>query len=228
MQSLPVGLVPFHPNIFLILWEGCVLLFSICVLRSNHCNALWGLNSVGLVFVDSQWMVNWWRREELTRLTSFAFQGEFLWANVADVAEQFRQVQLADFLRVWSMVCHTAYLIKWVAQTSLDDNLTNSHKEVSVSSNPTKSESSLFLITRGNFLVDSLQCFHVFHAHKTCIFHRHAWNTPCWKIAPQLVGMHGIRRTVTPDSETNYSNSCHWNWQGRRIENKGQKHLRDS
>lgn len=100
----------------------------------------------------------------------------------------------------------------------------------SIKQNPDKGrcESFLFLITRGNFLVGSQQYIHVFQAHKTCILRRRALNTPCWRITPQLVGMHGICRTVTPDSETNYSNSCHCNWQGKRVENKGEKHLRDS
>lgn len=39
--------------------------------------------------------------------------------------------------------------------------------------------SSLSFIVRGNFLVNSLQCFYVFQAHKTCILHRLALNTPC-------------------------------------------------
>lgn len=80
-----------------------------------------------------------------------------------------------------------------------------------------------------NFLLNSQQCFRVFRAHKTCILHRcrrrrrHASSTPCWGMARQLVGMHGILGAVTPDSESNYSNSRHCNWQGKRVENKGEE-----
>lgn len=46
------------------------------------------------------------------------------------------------------------------------------------------------------------------------------------KPAPRLVCMHGIHRTVTSDSETNYSNSRRCDWRGKRVENKGRRSRR--
>lgn len=45
-------------------------------------------------------------------------------------------------------------------------------------------------------------------------------------MAPRLVCMHGIHRSVTSDSETNYSNSRHCDWQGKRVKNKGRRRRR--